>query len=65
MVCKVDGNLQLDSCDWSMYSSILNYLSRWFISLKFKDMKTHQLEAVAGLDKPDNGVDWGKERFVN
>ena len=23
MVCKVDGNLQLDSRDWSMYSSLL------------------------------------------
>ena len=28
MVCKVDGNLQLDSCDWSMYSTILNLLNR-------------------------------------
>ena len=24
MVCKVDGNLQLDSRDWSMYSSSLD-----------------------------------------
>ena len=24
MVCKVDGNLQLDSRDWSLYSNILN-----------------------------------------
>ena len=24
MVCKVDGNPQLDSRDWSMYSNILN-----------------------------------------
>ena len=24
MIYKVDGNLQLDSCDWSMYSNILN-----------------------------------------
>ena len=27
MVLKVDGNLQLDSGDWSMYSNILKYLS--------------------------------------
>ena len=24
MVCKVDGNFQLDSRDWSIYSSFLN-----------------------------------------
>ena len=24
MVYKVDGNPQLDTCDWSMYSNILN-----------------------------------------
>ena len=26
MVCKVDGNLQLDSSDWSMYSSSLTLI---------------------------------------
>ena len=27
IVYKVDGNLQADSRDWSMYSNILNYLN--------------------------------------
>ena len=27
MVYKVDGNPQLDTCDWSMYSNILNLQS--------------------------------------
>ena len=34
----------------------LNYLSRWFISLKFEDKKNPGLKIVSGLDKPDNGV---------
>ena len=34
----------------------LNYLSRWFISLKFEDKKTLGLKNVSCLDKPDNGV---------
>ena len=29
MVCKVDGNLQVDSRDWSMYSCLLNLNPVW------------------------------------
>ena len=36
--------------------SRLNYLTRWFISLKFEDKKTLGLKLFQGLDKPDNGV---------
>ena len=30
MVYKVDGNPQVDTCDWSVYSNILNGLYAWF-----------------------------------
>ena len=30
MVYKVDGNPQLDTCDWSMYSNILRYKTEFF-----------------------------------
>ena len=39
----------------------LNYLSRWFISLKFEDKKNPGLKTVSGLDKPDNGVIGGRK----
>ena len=32
MVYKVDGNRQLDSRDWSMYSNILNLVRRWLFT---------------------------------
>ena len=39
----------------------LNYLSRWFISLKLKDKKNADLKTVSGLDIPDNGVIGGRK----
>ena len=45
----------------SLSKNGLNYLSRWFISLKFDDKKTLGLKTVSGLDKPDNGVIGGKK----
>ena len=39
----------------------LNYLRRWFISLKFEDKKIPGLKTVSGLDKPDNGVIGGRK----
>ena len=39
----------------------LNYLSRWFISLKLEDKKNPGLKTVSGLDKPDNGVIGGRK----
>ena len=45
----------------SLSKSGLNYLSRWFISLTFEDKKTLGLKTVSGLDKPDNGVNGGRE----
>ena len=41
MVCKVDGNsqLDLDSRDWSMYSSILNMVGKILSVKKTEDLK--------------------------
>ena len=39
----------------------LNYLSRWFISLKFEDKKYPGLKPVSGLNKPDNSVIGGRK----
>ena len=36
MVYKVDGNPQLDTCDWSMYSNILKVMGDSFIIHKLE-----------------------------
>ena len=38
MVHKVDGNPQLDTCGWSMYSNILKYQ---YLSMKIKYLKNN------------------------
>ena len=48
MVYKVDGNPQVDSHDWSMYSNILN----WVDASEFT------------LDKTDSFVNWDSEGYL-
>ena len=51
MVYKVDGNPQLDSCDWSMYSNILNH----FIYLDHEQfMKISHRKLKQDVIKPFN-----------
>ena len=42
MVYKVDGNPQFNSCDWSMYSNILNRSDFW----------SSALDLLGGLQRP-------------
>ena len=66
MVCKVDGNLQLDSRDWSMYSSILK-LDSFKTKKKIATYESHisQKSSSLRICHTEPRESWESRRFLS